>query len=253
MSDVARHEYCVIALAEALRGSGEILISPIGVLPNIAARLAKLTFEPGLLLTDGVATLMANVPALGAEATDVIAEGYLPYRSIFDVVWSGRRHVIMGAGQIDRYGNQNISAVGDWQRPTAQLLGMRGAPGNTINHATSYFVPNHTRRVFVEQVDVVSGVGYDRARKLGAQAARFHNLVRVVSNLGVFDFEGPDQRMRIRSLHPGVELSQVERETSFELARAPDLGTTRAPSVDELRLIREVIDPKGLGRKEVAA
>jgi acyl CoA:acetate/3-ketoacid CoA transferase beta subunit len=251
MSDIGRHEYCAIALADALRGSGEILVSPIGVLPSIAARLAKLTSEPGLLLTDGVATLMANVPAVGSD--DVIAEGYLPYRAIFDVVWSGRRHVIMGAGQIDRYGNQNISAVGDWQRPAAQLLGMRGAPGNTINHATSYFVPNHTRRVFVERVDVVSGVGYDRARALGAQASRFHALVRVVSNLGVFDFEGPDHAMRIRSLHPGIELEQVVRETSFELARAPELGQTREPTAEELRLLREVVDPRGLGRKELAS
>jgi acyl CoA:acetate/3-ketoacid CoA transferase beta subunit len=253
MTEVARHEYCVIALADALRGSGEILVSPIGTLPMIAARLAKLTNEPGLLMTDGVATLMANVPALGGSPSDVIAEGYMPYRAIFDVVWSGRRHVIMGAGQIDRFGNQNISAVGDWKRPTAQLLGMRGAPGNTINHATSYFVPNHTRRVFVERVDVVSGVGYDRARALGPVASRFHRLVRVVSNLGVFDFEGPDNAMRVRSLHPGVSLSDVERETSFELARAPELGSTREPTPDELRLIREVIDPSGLGRKELAA
>lgn len=253
MSDVARHEYCAIALAEALRGSGEILVSPIGNLPSIAARLAKLTFEPGLLLTDGVATLMANVPAVGAPVSEVIAEGYMPYRAIFDVVWSGRRHVIMGAGQIDRFGNQNISAVGDWRRPTAQLLGMRGAPGNTINHATSYFIPNHSRRVFVERVDVASGVGYDRARALGEKASRFHRLVRVVSNLGVFDFETPDHCMRVRSLHPGVTLAEVERQTSFPLAVAEDLGETRAPTAEELRLLREVVDPSNLGQKELAA
>ena len=252
MTEIARHEYCAVALAEALRGSGELLVSPIGVLPSIAARLAKLSFEPGLLLTDGVATLMANVPALGVEGAAVVAEGYLPYRAIFDVVWSGRRHVIMGAAQIDRFGNQNISAVGDWQKPSAQLLGMRGAPGNTINHPTSYFVPNHTRRVFVEQVDVVSGVGYDRARKLGA-AARFHRLVRVVSNLGVFDFAGPENSMRAIALHPGVEWSDLERATSFPLARADELGPTRSPTPEELRLLREVIDPGGAGAREIAS
>jgi acyl CoA:acetate/3-ketoacid CoA transferase beta subunit len=253
MTSVARHEYCAIALAEALRGNGEVLVSPIGVLPSIAARLAKLTFEPDLLLTDGVATLMANVPPVGVDEPEIVAEGYMPYRSIFDVVWSGRRHVIMGAGQIDRFGNQNISAVGEWAQPTAQLLGMRGAPGNTINHATSYFVPGHTRRVFVDKVDVVSGVGYDRVRALGAASSRFHRLVRVVSNLGVFDFGGPDFSMRAHSLHPGVSWSDVERATSFELARVPELGATREPTVEELRLLREVIDPRGLGAKEIAA
>lgn len=252
MSAVARHEYCAVALADALLGSGEVIVSPIGTLPSIAARLAKLTNEPGLLLTDGVATLMANTPPVGSSDVPVIAEGYMPYRSIFDIVWAGKRHVIMGASQIDRFGNQNISAVGEWSRPTAQLLGMRGAPGNTINHPTSYFVPNHSTRVFVERVDVVSGVGYDRARKLG-EVARFHRLVRVVSNLGVFDFAGPENSMRLCFVHPGVSQAEVERATSFQFAIAPDLQNTREPTSEELRLLREVIDPQRLGAQEISA
>src|SRR3712207_1583408 len=96
------------------------------------------------------------------------------YRStVFDVVAAGRRHVMMGASQIDRYGNQNISAIGDWHKPSVQLLGSRGAPGNTVNHATSYWVPNHSPRVFTAKVDFASGVGYDRAAAAGAEAARF--------------------------------------------------------------------------------
>ncbi len=90
-------------------------------------------------------------------------EGWLPYRSVFTVVAAGRRHAMMGAAQLDRYGNQNISCIGDWSRPAAQLLGVRGAPGNTVNHPVSYWVPRHSRRVFVEAVDMVCGVGYDRA------------------------------------------------------------------------------------------
>jgi acyl CoA:acetate/3-ketoacid CoA transferase beta subunit len=251
MTGVARHEYCAVALADALSGSGELVVSPIGVLPSIAARLAKLTNEPGLLLTDGVATLMGTTPPVGAEQ-EFVPEGYLPYREIFNVVWAGKRHVIMGAGQIDRFGNQNISAVGEWSKPTAQLLGMRGAPGNTINHPTSYFIANHSRRVFVENVDVVSGVGYDRARALG-DVARFHRLVRVVTNLGVLDFGGPDYSMRLCYLHPGVTREDVVRETAFELAISPELTHTRAPTREELRLLREVIDPQQLGVKEVSA
>lgn len=250
MTDIARHEYCIVALAEVFRGDGEILASPMGSLPTIGARLAKLTFEPGLLLSDGVATLLAEIPPLGTQ-TPIRAEGYMPYRKVFDVVWSGRRHVIMGASQIDRYGNQNISALGDWKKPKTQLLGVRGAPGNTIHHPTSYFVPKHSKRVFVEKVDVVSGVGYDRARALGAQAARFHEIRRVVSNLGVFDFATEDRSMRLASLHPGVSLAEVVENTSFQLNVPSDVPTTRAPTSAELRLIREVIDPKGLGAREL--
>jgi acyl CoA:acetate/3-ketoacid CoA transferase beta subunit len=251
MTPPALHELCAVALAETFRGDGEILASPIGVLPTIGARLAKLTFAPGLLLTDGVASLLASVPALGAERTASV-EGYMPYRTVFDVVWSGKRHVVMGAAQIDRFGNQNICAIGDPKQPRAQLLGMRGAPGNTLNHATSYWIPNHDVRVFVERVDIVSGVGYDRARALGP-SARFHDIRRVVSNLGVFDFETPERTMRLVSVHPGVDVQHVLAQTSFALVVPANVPETRTPTPEELRLLREAIDPNRLGAKELAA
>ena len=251
MTDYALHELCSVALAETFRGDGEILASPIGVVPTIAARLAKLTFSPDLLLTDGVASLLASVPALGGEQSAIV-EGWLPYRAVFDVVWSGKRHVVMGASQIDRFGNQNICFIGERERPKAQLLGMRGAPGNTINHATSYWVPRHDRRAFVERVDVVSGIGHDRARALGV-AARFHCIRRVVSNLGVFDFATPDGAMRLVSVHPGVRIEQIREQTSFPLVVPSNVTETRAPTSDELRLIRERIDPENRGARELAA
>jgi acyl CoA:acetate/3-ketoacid CoA transferase beta subunit len=240
----ARHEICAVALAEAFRGDGEILASPIGVLPGIAARLARATFAPDLLLSDGVASL---VDAAGN------VEGWLPYRTVFDVVWSGRRHVIMGASQIDRHGNQNIACIGDPRRPKAQLLGMRGAPGNTINHPTSYWIPSHSRRSFVAAVDVVTGVGYDRAAALGERAARFHDLRRVVTDLAVLDFATPDRTMRLASIHPGVALADVVEKTGFPLTFTEPVATTRLPTDEELHLLRTIIDPHGRGAKEVAS
>ena len=240
----ARHEICAVALADAFRGDGETLASPIGILPGIAARLARATFAPDLLMTDGVAHLVTPAGTV---------EGWMPYRSVFDVVWSGRRHVIMGASQIDRFGNQNIACVGDPKKPKVQLLGMRGAPGNTINHTTSYWIPAHTRRVFVPKVDVVTGVGYDRAAQLGERASRFHEIRRVVTNLAVLDFATADRSMRIASLHPGVALADVIEQTGFPLAFTEPVPTTREPTAEELDLLRTAIDPRGLGAREVAA
>jgi acyl CoA:acetate/3-ketoacid CoA transferase beta subunit len=252
MSDFTRAEVCAVAIAETFRGDGEILVSPIGTLPQIGARLARASFEPDLLMTDGVAPLLANVlPMSGDDGPEPVVEGWMPYRAVFDTLWSGRRHVMMGATQIDRYGNQNIACIGDYAAPKAQLLGMRGAPGNTINHPTSYWVPNHTSRVFVEKVDVVTGVGYDRAAALGEKAARFHEIRRVVSNLGVFDFQTPDHRMRLASVHPGVGVELVVEITGFELVVPDDVCETRAPSDEELRLLRQVIDPAGIAAREI--
>lgn len=253
MSEATRAEVCAVAVAEAFRGDGEVLASSFGTVPAVGARLAKLTFEPDLMLTDGIASLRADVPPVSGEGGEAVVEGWLPFRSVFDLLWSGRRHVVMIASQIDRHGNHNFACIGPHEKPKAQLLGMRGAPGNTICHPTSYWVPSHGPRCFVEQVDVVSGVGYDRAAALGEQTSRFHEIRRVVSNLGVFDFDTPDRRMRLASLHPGVNADEVVEKTGFDLVIPDDVPETRLPSPDELRLMREVIDPEALREREVKA
>ncbi len=251
MSDATRAEICAVAIADAFRGDGEILVSCFGTIPAIGARLAKLTFAPDLLLTDGIAHLLETVqPVSGPAKTDPVIEGWMPFRSVFDLLWNGRRHVVMMASQIDRFGNHNFACIGPHAKPKAQLLGMRGAPGNTINHATSYWVPSHSTKVFVDKVDVVSGVGYDRAAKLGA-AAKFHEVRRVVSNLGVFDFATRDHAMRLVSVHPGVAVADVVAATAFPLEVGADVPETRAPSAEELRVIREVLDPAGARDREV--
>jgi acyl CoA:acetate/3-ketoacid CoA transferase beta subunit len=242
-------EVCIAACAETWRGDGEILASAIGTIPRLAAGLARATFEPRLLITDGEARLVAEPVALGAQAT---VEGWMPFQRVFDTLWSGRRHVMMGAAQIDRHGNTNISSIGaSWQRPDRQLLGMRGAPGNTISHPCSFWIGAHRRRVFVERVDVVSGLGYDPALWPEGVRRGSHEIRRVVTNLAVLDFEAPERAMRVRSLHPGVTLEQVQAETGFELAVAPDLGETPEPGADALRIIREVLDPENRRDREV--
>lgn len=268
-SEPSLAEVCVVACAEAWRGDGAVLASPMGLIPTLGARLAQLTFAPDLLLSDGEAYLLAPAGAGGdqdgggtpdsASTHDSagthdsrVIEGWLPYRSVFTMVAAGRRHVMMGAAQLDRFGNQNISCIGGWARPKAQLLGVRGAPGNTINHPTSYWVPRHSRRVFVERVDMVSGIGYDRAADLGPRAARFHEVRVVVTNLAVLDFAAPDHAMRLRSVHPGVPVSDVTTATGFPLAVPDEVRATRLPTPQELALIRDLLDPAGLRDRELA-
>ena len=150
---------CAVACAELFRDAGEIMVSPMATMVSVGARLARLTFSPDILLTDGEARLLADTPAIGAAGA---IEGWMPFGRVFETLAWGRRHVVMGANQIDRYGNQNLSAFGPLQHPTRQMFGVRGAPGNTINHATSYWVGNHSKRVFCDSVDIVSGIGWDK-------------------------------------------------------------------------------------------
>ena len=226
MSDVTRAEYCAIAIADCFADDGEIMGSPMGLLPSLGARLAKLTSNPLLMITDGEARILQGAPPLGV--TQDVVEGWMPFRLVLEaVVPYGKRHVMMGATQIDREGNQNISAIGDWAQPKRQLLGVRGAPGNTVNNKTSYWVPKHSPRVFVEQVDVVSGVGRTRAEAAGPAATRFHGVHRVVSNLGVFDFGGPGHTMRFVSVHPGVTVSRRCRKRRRSRSLCRILGRRR--------------------------
>jgi acyl CoA:acetate/3-ketoacid CoA transferase beta subunit len=248
---VSRAEFCVVACADAWRGAGEVMASPFGTIPALGARLAKRTFAPDLVLTDGEAALMVGAPPLAAKADELVREAAMPYRSVFDVVWSGRRHIMMMASQIDRTGNQNISAVGPHDKPKVQLVGVRGAPGNSVNHPTSYWVPDHSVRTFVEHVDMVCGVGYARAAAAGPGATRYHDVRRVVSNLGVFDFETPDRTMRLVSHHPGVTVDEVVAATGFALTVPPGVGETRLPTPEELDLLRGVLDPGSLRDREV--
>ena len=241
MSQVTRADICVVAVAECFRGDGEIVANPIGTIPRIGGLLARRSFEPDLVMTDGEAMLTNDAGAI---------EAWNPYRSMFDIVWSGRRHVMMGGSQLNPYGNHNFAAIGDMKQPKSQLLGFRGAPGNTVNNVTSYWVPNHSSRVFVETVDVVTGVGYDRAAAAGAAATRYHGLRHVVTNLCVLDFETADHRMRLRSVHPGVSVEDVVAATGFPLVIPDDVPTSREPTPAELVMIGD-LDPRGDRLKEV--
>ncbi len=246
-----RAEVCAAAIADCFANDGEILANPIGTLPVIGGRLAKATVAPELVMTDGEALLVENILPVGVENPEKVVAGWNPYRSMFDAVWSGRRHVMMSGSQLDQFGNQNFAFIGAYEKPKTQLLGMRGAPGNTINDKTSYWIPGHTTRTFVPKVDVVSGVGYDRAGALASDGGRFHDIHRVVTNLCVLDFETPDHRMQLRSVHPDVTVDDVVAATGFELVIGSDVSESRLPTDEEIEWIRVRIDPNGLGEEEV--
>ena len=250
--DVTIDEICITAIADGFRGDGEILCNPIGNVPVIAGRLAKATFESAMVMTDTVSVLAANTIPVGDPDAERLVEAWMPYRDLFDIVWSGRRHIVMGASQIDPHGNQNFAAIGDWKKPKVQLLGLRGAPGNLVNNTTSYWMPNHSTRSFVQKVDVVSGPGYDRVSELSGWIQSNHEIRQIVSNLGVFNFLNSHKRMQLVSNHPDVTIEEIIAATGFELLVPDEVEETRMPTKEELKLIREVIDPHGLRKAEFA-
>jgi acyl CoA:acetate/3-ketoacid CoA transferase beta subunit len=247
-----RADVCAVALADIYREDGEILANPtFGILPYVGARLARETFAPRLLITDDTddVTLVADMLPVGRSHIDsgAAVEGQLLYRQVFHMIWAGRRHVVMGASQLDRWANQNISCIGDWKRPKTQLIGVRGAPGNTSNHAVSYWIPAHDRRVLVEEVDFVCGCGPKRAI---AQGLGFNDIRAVVTNLCVMRVRRSDLTLQVSALHPGVSFAEVQAATGFELDESEPIETSRAPTDAELALI-QYLDPDGKRYREV--
>jgi glutaconate CoA-transferase subunit B len=239
-------ELVTVAAAEAWRAGGEVLATGIGPLPRLAASLAKLTFAPEIIMTDGEAWLVEEPVPLGPRG-DVRPQhsGWMPYSRVFDTVWSGRRHAMVTPVQVDRWGQTNISALGDIRRPKVQLLGVRGFPGNSISHRNSMFLPNHSRRTFVEgEVDVVASAGYGEGRWPNGRPLPV-DIGLVVTNLCVMDFNGPAHAARVLSLHPGVALEQVRAETGFPLLVADDLRITPMPDAEQVAIIRR-LDPHGV-------
>jgi glutaconate CoA-transferase subunit B len=242
-------ELCILACAEAFRGGGEIIATGVGPVPRVAAGLAKLTHTPELMMTDGEAYLVEEPVPIGPRG-DYKAKfaGHLPFSRFFDdAVWTGRRHAMVTPTQIDRFGQTNLSALGGThQQPKVQMLGVRGFPGNSIYHPNSMFIPAHSSRVFCAgEVDMVSSAGYNPAKRIPGGNYAAIDIRRIVTNLAVMDFGGPDHAIRVISLHPGVTFDEVQAATGFPLVAADHLAETAVPDDATLAIIAQ-LDPHNI-------
>ncbi|MFT5260236.1 MAG: glutaconate CoA-transferase subunit B [Arenicella sp.] len=236
----------ICACSEAWRGDGEVLASGIGLIQRLAASVAMVK-NPDLMMTDSEAYIVSEpVPVGKRNGYEPKRETWMGFSRIFDNVWSGARHALVGPSQIDQFGQSNISALGDYNKPKVQMLGVRGFPGNSISHANSFFVPAHSKRVFVAgEVDTVCSIGYNSARLPKGYQLDDVDIRLIVTDLCVMDFEPNTKQMRIVSLHPGVTLEQVQDNTSFELLVVEVLGQTPEPSPEQLASIA-ALDPNNL-------
>ncbi len=248
MTDVTLAELCIYAASEAFRGNGEIVATGVGPVPRLGAGLAKLSHTPELMMTDGECYLVEQPVPLGPRNYDDRKKaGYLPFSRFFDsAVWTGRRHAMVTPTQIDRFGQINLSQLGGTHKqPKTQMLGVRGFPGNTIYHPNSFFFPSHTTRVFVEgEVDMVSGVGYNPAKRVPGGNYTGVALEKIITNLCVMDFGGTDNAIRVVSLHPGVTFDEVQAATGFPLEKG-EVVETPLPDAEALAIIAQ-LDPHNI-------
>ena len=227
-----------------------IVFAGVGV-PLMAAALARQRHAPRL-------TLVIEGGIIGPE----IAPGRLPISTnemragrratmlpaITDALLFAQRGFVdvgfMGGAQIDRYGNINTTAIGDYWKPKVRLPGTGGANDLASLCREVIIVTPHEKRRFVERVDFVTSPGWlrgDGSRR--ASGLLFGGVSRVVTTLGILGFDAESGRMRIEATHPGVSVADIKANTGFELLEAPRIETTEPPSEDELAMLR-ALDPE---------
>ena len=250
--DFSRSEMMIVAAARELAGQHVCFVG-VG-LPNICVNLAKLTVAPELELVyeSGVfgaepARLPLSIgdPTIVTRATAVTSMfelfGYYLQGGLIDVGF-------LGAAQIDRFGNINTTVIGDYAHPTTRLPGSGGACEIAINARQVFVIMRQSRRSFVEKIDFRTSPGNLGGAKTAARIRREQGWLGsgpsvVVTDLGIYRFD-VDGEMRLDSLHPGATLEAVRASVGWDLRVARQVGETPAPSTEELRLIREVLDPE---------
>jgi glutaconate CoA-transferase subunit B len=246
----SRSEMLVVAGARAL-ARHRVCFVGIG-LPNIAVALAQRTVAPEieLIYESGVygsrperLPLSIGDPCLVTGAVSVMSMvelfQYFLQGGLVDVGF-------LGAAQLDRHGNINTTVIGDYARPKVRLPGSGGACEIAINAREVFILMRQSSRSFVERIDFRTSPG-----NLGGSASRAAKGWQgrgpsvVVTDLGRYDFDPVTGEMRLATIHPGVTLDEVRAATGWDLRVAPDLRTTPDPTTEELRLIREELDPQG--------
>lgn len=222
----------------------------------VAVVLAQHLYAPKLCIyggSRGRGCIMSNVrfPFDATEVPEEFIESLMEMEDGLNFQVRGKWNIFMQPAQIDMYGNMNISVIGDWKKPTVALVGARGVPDNTANGGRIYYtVNNHSTRTFVKKVDFICGAGYTEDRKNGT--IKYGAVEKVFSELGIFDFDKKTGRMRLASVHTGVTVDEVIKNTGFELIIPDPVPETPAPTEEEVHYLRDIVDPPGVRRFDLA-
>jgi len=244
----------LICLASRVMEDGNTAFIGTGI-PMLAASLAQHMHAPNLIAVfefGGTGAILEKLPlAVGDTRTFNKA---LHASGICDIMESAQRGFIeygfLGGAQIDAYGNLNSTCIGDVLKPKVRLPGSGG--GNDVGSCCwrTIAIMRHDKRRFMEKIDFITTPGFIDGPGAREEAGLPPNTgpYRVVTNLGVFDFEEKTKRMRLISLNPGVTIEEVKENTGFELLIADNVEQNDPPTEEELKILREKVDPDGLYR-----
>jgi glutaconate CoA-transferase, subunit B len=248
MSDYTSSELLTINAARLLR-DGDVVFVGVG-LPNLACNLARNTHAPNLVMIYEAGVIGAQPERLPLSIGDpTLVSGATSVCSMYDIFafYLQRGNVdvgFLGGAQIDRYCNINATVIGDYDKPKVRLPGSGGSMEIAAWANRCYIITPHQKRRFPEKVDFRTSAGF-----LGGYAEREAANLRgdgpqaVVTDLGVME---PDENgeLTLTALHPGKTVEQVKENTGWDLKVASELKITEAPANEELRILRDQLDPE---------
>ncbi len=246
-------EMMIVVAARVLKGVRTVFVG-VG-LPNIACNLARFTVAPDLELIYESGVYGARPERLPLSIGDpTLVSGALSVVSMADLfglyLQGGLVEVaLLGGAQIDRYGNLNSTVIGDYEKPKTRLPGSGGACEIATNAQRTFMIMRLKRRAFVEKLDFCTSPGHlnggDSRARMGLRGA---GPELVISDKAILDFANAEREMQLSALYPGVTAKDVQAEVGWPLRSADVIEAVAAPSVEELRLIREEVDPLGMYR-----
>jgi glutaconate CoA-transferase, subunit B len=254
VSDYSKNELMIVASARLLAGVRNCFVG-VG-LPNIACNLAQRTVALELQLVYESGVFGARPRRLPLSIGDpTLATGSTAVTSMFELfafyLQAGLIDVaFLGGAQIDRFGNLNTTVIGDYARPKIRLPGSGGACEIAIHARKILVIMRQAERSFVEKLHFRTSPGHsgdpahDRARGWWGSGP-----TNVVTDLGTYGFDEETGEMTLMTLHPGVTLDDARANMAWEPRVSPDLTETTAPTPEELRLLREELDPEGIYTK----
>ena len=256
MEDYTSSELLTINAARLLRDDDTVFVG-VG-LPNLACNLARRTHAPNLLMIYEAGVIGAQPARLPLSIGDpTLVSGALAVCSMYDIFafYLQRGNVdvgFMGGAQIDRFGNINATVIGDYAHPKVRLPGSGGSMEIAAWAKRCYLLTPHSKRRFPAKLDFRTSAGFlsGRAERQAANL-RGGGMLAVVTDLGIME---PDEtgELVLTALHPGATAEQVGENTGWELKVAESLRTTLPPDPEELRILREDLDPQGIYLKSSA-
>lgn len=222
-------------------------------LPLVSASLAQKLHAPDLLVVFEAGGIGAKIPTIPVSVGDSRTCHRAVMAASMDYVMSCAQlgfidYAFLGAAQMDRYGNLNTTVIGNHSAPKVRLPGSGGGNDAGSLCRRTIILMRHDKRRFVEKLDFLTTPGYitgpGARERAGLPAGS--GPYRVISQLGVMDFEAKTKRMRLLSVHPGVSVDDIVENTGFELLIPEKVSTTEPPTEVELKLLRGEIDSAGI-------